>query len=83
MLLEHRLSVDSADYHGRTPLHVAAGNGHLQLVHYLVGVLKADVNAVDKMGVSPLLDAINGMHYEVANYLRSRKAQLNSDKGHE
>ena len=40
----------------KVPLHIAAGEGHLDTVRYLVEMKKADINIKDIFGVSTLLN---------------------------
>jgi ammonium transporter Rh len=49
--------LNSADYDGRTCLHVASGMGHIEIVRYLLNN-GANVNVYDRFGGSPRDDAI-------------------------
>ena len=62
--------VNSYDYDGRTALNLAASEGHLEAVKYLV-VHGADVNHRDARGNSALDDAIRERRSEVVQYLRT------------
>ena len=45
------------DYDLRTPLHLAASNGHFKTVRYLVEKCGVEVNCKDRWGSTPLNDA--------------------------
>jgi ankyrin repeat protein len=60
------------DYDKRTPLHLAAAEGHLEVCKYLVEQKKANVNALDRWGHTPLTEAIKNRFFIVAQYLRSK-----------
>ena len=57
-----------------TPLHFAAQNGHLSVVEYLVNQ-KADLNAKNNKGYTPLSLANERRKMEVAEFLIGKGAQ--------
>ncbi|XP_069772650.1 60 kDa lysophospholipase isoform X2 [Narcine bancroftii] len=69
----------SEDYDGRTPLHVAACEGHLQVVHYLLEH-GATVYAKDRYGDTPLKNAVKFRHTEVIKLLRQTGAHFSKDE---
>ena len=62
--------IDSGDYDKRTALHLAAGEGRLEIVRLLCEA-GADVNVKDRWGGRPLDDAKRNRHDDVADYLES------------
>ena len=60
--------INQGDYDKRTALHLAAGEGRLDVVKLLVKA-GADVNAEDRWGGRPLDDAKRNRHDDVCEYL--------------
>jgi glutaminase len=63
-----------ADYDGRTALHLAASEGHEQIIAYLIdkGV---DLNPRDRWGNTPLNDAYKEKHEQTILLLEANNAQ--------
>ena len=59
------VSVNEADYDGRTALHLAACEGHIECVEYLLEC-KANVHSKDRFGGTPLEDAVRH-NFDVRN----------------
>ena len=57
-------------YHFSTPLHYAAGNGHLDIVKMLVEN-GASTEIEDHLGDDPLEYAVNNGWVDISNYLES------------
>ena len=69
------VDVNIADYDNRTALHLAASEGHVDIVSFLIAH-QADVNACDRMGFSPLVDALRHNQLQVQKVLRAHGGQL-------
>lgn len=73
MLQERPHLVNFRDYDFRTPLHLAASEGHVDICRFLVS-RGARVNRSDRWGGSPLDDAHRQRHPQVIAYLREHGA---------
>lgn len=60
------------DSNKRTPLHVGAAEGHLDVVKFLLLQPGIHVNARDSNDYTPLLDAVINSHQSVAGHLKAR-----------
>jgi len=70
------------DYDKRTPLHIAAANGHSAVVKFLVKDRRVNINAVDRFKVTPLADALKNKCKEVVEILkRNGGTTVNSNYG--
>ena len=86
-LLEKSADKKKTDSMGLNPLHIAAQNGHLEVVKLLAleekslfsnifGTNHLYINQVDKNGFTPLYLAIKNGHTDIIEFLRSRGANL-------
>jgi hypothetical protein len=64
------VDVDESDYDDRTSLHLAASNGHADLVHLLLERYGASHTVKDRYNSTPLDDAIREGHLEVVELLQ-------------
>lgn len=69
-----KLDVNKGDYDKRTALHLAAGEGHCDIVKALCEA-GAHVNVEDRWGRRPIDDALSGNYVDVAEYLRKHGGQ--------
>ncbi len=70
-LMEMGCSIDQGDYDRRTAMHLAASEGLLPVVRFLVHEASADVNPTDRWGGTPLDDAVRSKHEDVVALLKA------------
>jgi ankyrin repeat protein len=64
------LNPNEGDYDRRTALHLAASEGQLEVTKVLIEELKVDPNPIDRWEATPLANAVQHNHADVADYLR-------------
>ncbi|CAB9515120.1 Adenylate kinase [Seminavis robusta] len=69
--------VNFRDYDRRTPLHIAASEGHLEICQFLVEK-GARINRSDRWGGSPLDDSHRQRHGDVIKFLKEHGATFGS-----
>jgi glutaminase len=73
-ILRYHLSgmdMNASDYDGRTALHLAAAEGHLECVVFLLKRCRVKHNPTDRWGHLPEDDAVRFGHDDVLEFLRS------------
>lgn len=74
------VSLDVADYDGRTPLHLAASEGQAEIIRHLISS-KVNLNSRDRWGNPPLDDTIKFKNSDIQKQLeRAFKNQNRADE---
>ena len=68
-LVDDGADVNISNYDVRTPIHIAASEGQLEVVRYLIEELQCQISPQDRWGNTPLDDARRSGHEETAAYL--------------
>lgn len=69
-LLGEQYNLELGDYDQRTPMHLAAAGGHMEVIEFL---LENGVSPIaDRWGGFPISDALENGHYEIAELFDAR-----------
>ena len=77
------MHVDSSDYDHRTPLHLAASEGLLPVVVFLLEDAGAEHSPTDRWGGTPLDDAVRSTQEWMQRSRQRAQAALNGDQAPE
>ena len=77
-ILSDGTDINECDHYGRTAMHLACAEGHLQMVAYLIN-LRANVSGEDKSGREPLNEAIENGHGKIVSILVQNGAELTQE----
>ncbi len=68
-LVANGIDLNDGDYDMRTPMHLAAAEGRIDVIHYFIS-LKLDLKPKDRWGGTPMRDAESGNHKEIIALLQ-------------
>ena len=73
-LVASGVDLSEADYDGRTGIHLAASEGHEQIVRFFISK-NVNISPKDRFGGTPLADAKRGNHQKVIELLKKHNAK--------
>ena len=80
VLVAQGTDVNSGDYDARCAIHLAASEGRLEVLRFLIEDANATVDPIDRWGNTPLDDARRQGHHECAKYLMQYQKTTNEDE---
>ncbi len=69
------------DYDGRTALHLAAAEGHIRCVRFLLEECRVRSDCKDRWGQTPLTEAILFKHTKVASLIKRHERAQQIENG--
>jgi len=75
------VDMNLGDYDGRTALHLAAAEGHLRCVKFLLEVCKVKFDVKDRWGQTPLSEAVLFKHTKIASILKRHERMMAMKNG--
>ncbi|XP_060051121.1 glutaminase liver isoform, mitochondrial isoform X3 [Erinaceus europaeus] len=76
------MDMEQKDYDSRTALHVAAAEGHIEVVKFLIEACKVNPFVKDRWGNIPLDDAVQFNHVEVVKALQDYQDSYTPSETH-
>ncbi|XP_013873424.1 glutaminase kidney isoform, mitochondrial [Austrofundulus limnaeus] len=74
------VDMDQRDYDSRTALHIAAAEGHEEVVRFLIEICKVNPHVKDRWGNTPLDDAMQFSHNAVVSVLQKYQSVFNDSQ---
>ncbi|XP_078407989.1 glutaminase kidney isoform, mitochondrial-like isoform X1 [Cetorhinus maximus] len=69
------MDMEQRDYDSRTALHVAAAEGHVEVVHFLLEACKVNPFPKDRWGNTPVDEAIHFGHHDIVTILQEYQSK--------